>query len=710
MPPAGSSRGAGASTAPDRRQSARQGRTSVTRPTNYYARPYAGRAVLDETPPASASMPGFVPALTHFSQAVDAFPKELIKHFSLFREVEAKMHEPERDLEPLLASIAQLHVPSIGERRAAAQVKTSGIQSAAGSVNGATYDAARQQQLPAELYPDDFDSLSSEEQEDLKKRRLFYRLRMVILSMLPALEEKLVVLASAKTTKDKGLARMNHSYSQLDNEINAEARYGSLTHWAYAPDKEEKKKGGTERSRREVASANNLAAAAQHVHDTDSIAAKSEARREAMLANKRNRNQHVDSDFDDKPVKKTQKRKAIAPADNASSAIGLGISGGAAAPQSKRKKVDKANAAPPTALPMERSLSGAVQNANAGRAASSPRATPAAENASKRKPRAAPAPTQRKRVLPTNSPPPASSPLASTFAISKATGTSSERPSSSRARNNSTSNSVASAAQEPPSAPRPPSSHSVAQVPNNAITELEQAAGLVRDANSPRGASTPQEVPDNAPGLGSSSLKREEQDAPETEAMDIDPPAPAQPAASRGGRASKTATPVVGTFPETVPMARSRSTRNNGNSQTSSENNSTSGASKRGGHKKSVPSTTAATLPPPSTKQSKEAVKSGPPSSKASSAAPEPEWSEGGEEGEEEPRYCYCNEVSYGNMIACDNDDCPREWFHLACVSLDKVPNSRTKWYCGDACREAATRGNAGKGKGGGGRPTSSRQ
>src|SRR5690242_21736480 len=118
---------------------------------------------------------------------------------------------------------------------------------------------------------------------------------MLITHMIPTLDEKLVVLQGAKATKDKGLVRMHHSYSQIDNEISDEARYGSLTHWAYA-DKEEKKKGAAthERQRREVASANNLAAAAQHVHDVDSIAAKSEARREAMLANKRNRHQQVD--------------------------------------------------------------------------------------------------------------------------------------------------------------------------------------------------------------------------------------------------------------------------------------------------------------------------------------------------------------------------------------------------------------------------------
>ena len=39
-----------------------------------------------------------------------------------------------------------------------------------------------------------------------------------------------------------------------------------------------------------------------------------------------------------------------------------------------------------------------------------------------------------------------------------------------------------------------------------------------------------------------------------------------------------------------------------------------------------------------------------------------------------EPRYCYCNQVSYGEMVACDMDSCPREWFHLDCVGLAKAP------------------------------------
>ena len=54
-------------------------------------------------------------------------------------------------------------------------------------------------------------------------------------------------------------------------------------------------------------------------------------------------------------------------------------------------------------------------------------------------------------------------------------------------------------------------------------------------------------------------------------------------------------------------------------------------------------------------------------------------------EGEGDDRkYCTCRSVSFGNMIACDNDDCPYEWFHWSCVGMTKEPVGT--WYC-DECR-----------------------
>ncbi|XP_031573130.1 inhibitor of growth protein 1-like [Actinia tenebrosa] len=45
-----------------------------------------------------------------------------------------------------------------------------------------------------------------------------------------------------------------------------------------------------------------------------------------------------------------------------------------------------------------------------------------------------------------------------------------------------------------------------------------------------------------------------------------------------------------------------------------------------------------------------------------------------------EPTYCLCKQVSFGEMIGCDNDNCPIEWFHFQCVGLTNKPKG--KWYC----------------------------
>lgn len=47
---------------------------------------------------------------------------------------------------------------------------------------------------------------------------------------------------------------------------------------------------------------------------------------------------------------------------------------------------------------------------------------------------------------------------------------------------------------------------------------------------------------------------------------------------------------------------------------------------------------------------------------------------------EDEPVYCLCREISYGQMILCDNDACKIEWFHFQCVKLASKPKG--KWYC----------------------------
>ncbi|TPX63219.1 hypothetical protein SpCBS45565_g06790 [Spizellomyces sp. 'palustris'] len=53
---------------------------------------------------------------------------------------------------------------------------------------------------------------------------------------------------------------------------------------------------------------------------------------------------------------------------------------------------------------------------------------------------------------------------------------------------------------------------------------------------------------------------------------------------------------------------------------------------------------------------------------------------------EDQILYCICRQISYGDMVGCDNPSCPIEWFHYSCVGLVTPPKG--KWYC-STCLDA---------------------
>ncbi|KAG8218901.1 hypothetical protein J3R82DRAFT_4582 [Butyriboletus roseoflavus] len=58
---------------------------------------------------------------------------------------------------------------------------------------------------------------------------------------------------------------------------------------------------------------------------------------------------------------------------------------------------------------------------------------------------------------------------------------------------------------------------------------------------------------------------------------------------------------------------------------------------------------------------------------------------EEGDDGDDKELYCFCQKLSYGEMIACDNPDCPYQWFHLPCVNLKQpLPES---WFCAECTK-----------------------
>jgi hypothetical protein len=48
--------------------------------------------------------------------------------------------------------------------------------------------------------------------------------------------------------------------------------------------------------------------------------------------------------------------------------------------------------------------------------------------------------------------------------------------------------------------------------------------------------------------------------------------------------------------------------------------------------------------------------------------------------------YCFCNEPDSGRMVACDNEECEKQWFHFECVGLEEAPAKNETWFC-DECK-----------------------
>ncbi|MCJ1391090.1 hypothetical protein MMC18_003952 [Xylographa bjoerkii] len=383
-----------------RRQPARQARTNPPRNATTAARPFGGRGSLggpqDDNGAASAS-PGFFPAITHFTDSISALPKEMIRHFTMLKEVDAKICGPEEVVKHLVNAALKAPLPprkdpmSHRNTHYNSNINTKANPSAAGSVSGRTALPGHSQEgsIVHQEAPTPVDIA------EYSRRQLFHQLRHVMGEQLAILDEKNHVMSTATDALEKQLRRCDSSYIHIDKEISEEARYGNIHHWAYM-DRTAEKKGTTagERTRREAAIANGLVAAAATTQEGELAALRSEARREAVAARKQ-RIQHVDSDFDDsraakKPTGHGKGRKAVDvhPIPNGTGlVIGTAQLGSGGNLPNKRRKVEKpASAGLLGGLVMERSLS-AVFGPTAGNvrgAAGSPRETPAVEVSKKR--------------------------------------------------------------------------------------------------------------------------------------------------------------------------------------------------------------------------------------------------------------------------------------------------------------------------------------
>lgn len=322
-----------------RSQPVRQTRTNPPRSSATTVRP-GGRDSLSG--PAGDQPIDIFPAITHFADTITALPKELVRHFTLLKEVDAKIFAPQEQLFKLVASARTFPVPEARTSNDTLNTTAPGFapMSAQGSSNGTAAFGQHQQPIVSteDVNGGVFDP------SNLQRRQLFRQTAFKIQELLVSLEEKNHVISTANEALQRQLARVEDVWPYLENEFSDEAKWGSTTHWAY-PENRNGKTSQAERSRRDGAAA--ISAAAQAL--AEQAAARSDARKQAVQAKKSQKTHAVDSEADDhdsqtktNSAKKTSSSKVRKTAE--SNNVGLGISTGASSngnPPQKRRKVDK---------------------------------------------------------------------------------------------------------------------------------------------------------------------------------------------------------------------------------------------------------------------------------------------------------------------------------------------------------------------------------
>lgn len=247
------------------------------------------------------------------------------------------------------------------------------------------------------------------------------------------------------------------------------------------------------------------------------------------------------------------------------------------------------------------------------------------------------------------------------------------RPASSRARQNSTQSNVDNGRQRPSSSASNKPNGNVIGTPdvttqngvrigNEAKPQKETPSASKSDVV--KSESEMQATSSAAPNPNGGKKENTAKPTEEKEPRGVSSTPVAQPTAvftvtTKSGRASKPSTPALATFAEAA-TARSRPSRASESTHPPVKRSHKKGASAAAAAAMAVAAQQAATEGEQSAQDDEEADIDG-----------------------DEPRYCYCNNVSYGEMVACDADGCKREWFHLECVGLKVAPKGNDKSTAG---------------------------
>ncbi|KAK6541294.1 hypothetical protein TWF694_008650 [Orbilia ellipsospora] len=596
----------------------------------------------------------FYPGLAAFTDAIDALPQETIRHFTLLREVDAKASGPE-DL--LRSSIKH----SLGVHSPADSINKSDPYRVPNNINGLLDDSL----LEIGSY-----SLGASEENvcEHDRRSRLHEVRLLISDLLLTLDEKIHVISTASEALSKHLVRIDDAYENVTQEIDPVIRDGNPVHWAYGnpvfDGSASIRQGGHDHSNGQTPNVNTYALEVESGLGTN-LNSRTESRREGVS---RRHAQALEMDF------KGNSHQSVPILPESSN---LTHENSPSLPAAKRRKGTNQNAVGNKTSALDRNL-GSVRNVGQGNSITSLPASkgqvsqPPTSSISSGKP-----PSGRKRIsgqLPSST----SSPISQSFSDIRLPNTLLLPSESSiighenirketghriaRSKNQQTKTELSKPTPKPEVdvkqedslsffdsgsslplklAPQDRKLAEGANIPDESIKETdrekEQVAKSQSVAEHAIKVLLKDDKPQSLPSLTSANTEKASKPN-ET----FDKPASRNPATSISKGSSKLVSVSDSSKPP-QPVSR-----------------------------KAI---TAKALKSNKGHPSKDRVEGE--TSESNENIREHDEDDDIEGDPDEMRYCYCNQVSYGKMVACDGPGCQREWFHLPCVGLTHMPSTK---------------------------------
>lgn len=289
----------------------RQARTNPAR-KNATNSKLGGRGLVNgsggQNAPSNQPPAKFYPALTAFTDAVDALPSETIRHFTLLREVDAKAYGPEAGLRALIDAAQSLPAPDDAYEYDPALETMKKLDELQRRRDDLVL--AAEMGLLHELEAIQAIEIASGAKTILghpeTRRARCLQIRTQISEILVTLDEKIHVITTAYEALQKHLQRIDHAYSYVQHEVPDLYRLGSTEHWAY---KEPVKKGTAAAQARAAERAQREAAEERHnaqQREIETSNTRTETRREALLRQKAAAQAAAVNDEDDQPREPNQ--------------------------------------------------------------------------------------------------------------------------------------------------------------------------------------------------------------------------------------------------------------------------------------------------------------------------------------------------------------------------------------------------------------------